>query len=185
MAIFKAHIARPLPKVAKIIRTNSGGILGERTWKGIVDADTVQFTEAGVFQVLAASPVSARTVRVFFGCEPKAISQLGNDDALNVLNWTVALQGGTTPEFTILGVIGPTFLTDPVLGSVWFMDIKLNGDARSGVNYTAIAGSSIVAVDGSVMPASPDDRADFPGLGGPRTRGVVRPITAAGGQRFG
>lgn len=133
-----------------------------------------EWVQAGVqqqfgtpFQLVIAWPINSNTIRVLFSREPKHLSPLADDDALNRLNWEVRVQAGSgsVPVVTLLENAQPQPTIFPsTWPDAWSVDARTDRQLRLKTTYLTIAGSAIVSATGSSLLADPDDRDDHPGI---------------------
>ena len=128
------------------------------------------------FRVVLATPVNSNTVRAFLSKEPRHISPLSANDALNRLNWDLSIFSGPgkIPEVEAVenaqprpGLLGPID-TGGTIGPIptgWSVDLRLARRILQATTYLTLAGAAIDSADGADdMAAAPDDRDDHPGI---------------------
>lgn len=119
------------------------------------------------FQVVLVIPLNSNTVRVFFSEEPRHLSALSANDALNRLNWEIRIQAGpgTDPVVTSIENAQPQPSQFPMtFPGAWSVDVRTDRQIRFGTTYLTVAGSAIAAASDNALQPDPDDRDDHPGI---------------------
>ena len=128
------------------------------------------------FRVVFATPIDSNTIRVFFSKEPRHISPLSSTDVLNRLNWVLSIVTGPgkLPEFEkvenaqarpdLVGSVDDAG-TIGAIPTGWSVDVRTARRILEKTTYLIVASSVIVSADGlDSMAASPNDRAEHPGV---------------------
>lgn len=123
------------------------------------------------FEVLFITPINSNTMRVFLSSEPKHVSALASDDALNRANWSFSILSGPGGAPVVEAVENPLPQPDVVVGNpdVWSVDLRVDRRLLLASEYLVVASSAILAANRvTAMSAPPADRASA--LGDMRAR---------------
>lgn len=116
---------------------------------------------AGPLSVVFVTPINSNTLRVFLTREPKHISAMAADDALNRLNWQISLTSGPGGPPVVEGVENPQAQPAVIAGNpdAWSIDLRTDRRVLLASVYLVVASGAIAAADRSVlMSPAPDDR---------------------------
>lgn len=125
------------------------------------------------FEVIFVTALNSNTLRVFLTQEPKHISPLAPDDALNRLNWAISLTSGPGGAPVVEAVENPqaqpaVLVTNP---EAWSIDLRVDRRVLLASVYLVVASSAITTANRLLtMAAPPLDRGSANGDMRPRAR---------------